>query len=316
MKVWFYRFMVGLSRLLGPWAFVVIARGIAAGYFVFNARRRAIGKRFYRALFPDRRPAYHLYCTWQQFQNFTYNFMGRLISHQQKPPTYTIHGREHLTAALAKGKGAILLMSHMGSWEFAAGFLNQWLPDVGMLLYMGAAPQQQIEQLHKADLQQSGIRILGMDDHGGSPFDIVEGVRFLGQGGMVSLTGDRLWRPDQRAVAGTFLGHRVHIPQAPFVLSLVSGAPLVIFFAFRTGFGRFHIVAAPPRRVTAESRSQRTRAIQTAAQHYLDSLQAVLRQYPFQWYHFDSFLEDRLPPADDASCPQSPPAEPSAPKTG
>ena len=104
------------------------------------------------------------------------------------------------------------------------------------------------------------------------------------------MAGDVIWRKDQRTVGGTLLGHRVRLPEAPFVLSLVSGAPLIVFFAFRTQMERYRFSASPPIYVRAASRDQRPDAIQEAARLYLEYLAKALRRHPFEWYHFDEFL--------------------------
>ena len=73
-------FYLGLTRvadLVGPWFFVLLARGVAAGYFLLFPPRVAIGVRFYRALFPERGRLFHLFCTWRQFQNFTSLYLDR-----------------------------------------------------------------------------------------------------------------------------------------------------------------------------------------------------------------------------------------------
>jgi predicted LPLAT superfamily acyltransferase len=75
------------------------------------------------------------------------------------------------------------------------------------------------------------------------------------------------------------------------VLSLVSGAPLIVFFAFRTQGGTYHFQALPPLQVSAPARQDRNGAIQAAADQYLTHLEAALRRHPFQWYHFDAFLQ-------------------------
>jgi predicted LPLAT superfamily acyltransferase len=133
--------------------------------------------------------------------------------------------------------------------------------------------------------------VVGVDESGGSPLDIVEAVRFLGRGGAVSLAGDIVWRGGQRSVQARLLGRDIRLPEAPYLLSLLSGAPLIVFFAFRTGRRRYRFTAAPPVSVDAPTRKQRPEAIRAAAQAYADHLDAALRQYPFQWYHFEPFLE-------------------------
>jgi predicted LPLAT superfamily acyltransferase len=89
----------------------------------------------------------------------------------------------------------------------------------------------------------------------------------------------------------SFLNHDAYIPEAPFIFALVSGAPLFAFFAFRTGKNNYHFTLSEPIEIQAEARKDRSAAIARAAQQYADLLEQALRQPPFEWYHFDRFIE-------------------------
>lgn len=290
MKAVFYKILVRATKNLGPWFFLLVAKGIATGYFFFSPRRRRISRDFYAVLFSNRSRSRHLYCAWKQFINFTHIYLDRFIQREVRNITYTVNGRRHVASTLAGNKGAILLMSHMGNWEMAAHLLKKMFPNLKLLLYMGKRDKEEIEKIQKQSIRGDGIQIIGVDQGGGSPFDIVEGIRFLQNGGLVSMAGDVVWRRDQRTVTGTFLNHQVRIPEAPFVLSLVSGAPLIVFFAFRTEKETYRFIALPPIHVCAPTRDQRRAAIQSAARQYLRHMETALREYPFQWYHFEQLL--------------------------
>jgi predicted LPLAT superfamily acyltransferase len=291
MKTFFYKVLTAGAKVYGTWFFTLVAGAVATGYFLFSRRRRAVGLRFYAALFPQRSRFHHLYCTWNQFRNFTDVFMDRFIQSEVKNLTYTIDGKAPVASLLARKAGGILLMSHMGNWEVAAHLLRNALPELRLMLYMGIRHKEEIEKIQKQSVRERGVKVLGVDEDGGSPFDIVEAIGFLRAGGFVSMAGDRIWREGQRTVTGVFGGHRVRLPEAPFVLALVSGAPLIAFFAFRTGNGRYEVTAMPPFSVTAVTRDQRSAAIGQAAQRYLDHMASALARHPFQWYHFDDFLD-------------------------
>lgn len=291
MTARFYAILSVVSGWLGDWFFALISRGIAAGYFLFAHRRRAASLDFYAALFPERGRLHHAWCTFKQFGSFTTVFLDRSVLRRGRKITYNFDGLENLTGALAENRGAILLMSHMGNWEVAAHLLKKSLPDLHLLLFMGVRQKEEIERLQKRNIREDGITVVGVDESGGSPLDIVEAVRFLGRGGAVSMAGDIVWRRDQRSVPARMIGRDIRIPEAPYLLSLLSGTPLIVFFAFRTGSRRYRFTAAPPIFVEAPTRKDRPEAIRAAAQAYADHLDAALGQYPLQWYHFEPFLE-------------------------
>lgn len=279
-----------MSKLAGSWVFAVYAWIVSTGFFLLFPSRVRTSVRFYRALFPDRNGRHHLRCAWRQFHNFADVFFDRFLLQEFCDVSYTSEGREHLDRVLRDGRGGILLMSHMGNWEIAAHFLKRTDEKLPLLLYMGVKHKEQLERFQKESLRRSGVKIIAVDREGGSPFDIVEGVRFINSGGVVSMTGDLVWKEDQRTVPATFLGHEVSFPATPHLLALLSGAPLFIFFAFRSGKRRYHFTLSEPLYVRARSRGERTSAIRLSAQNYADALEATLRKYPLQWYHFEPFL--------------------------
>ena len=271
---------------MGQWVFLVFAWIVSTGFFICFPLRVGTSIQFYRRVFPNNSWFYHLMCAWRQYHNFTDVFFDRFIFQEYDNIRYTSEGLDRLDQVLKEKSGAILLMSHMGNWEVAAHLLKQNFPEMDLLLYMGTKHKEQIEGIQKTSLSRKGIRIIAVDQQGGSPFDIVEGIHFLNSGGLVSLTGDLLWKKDQRSVRVKFLGCDVLFPEAPYVLALLSGAPVFIFFAFRTGKKTYHFNLTELTLVKAATRGERTAIIRQAAQGYADILEGTVRLYPFQWYHF------------------------------
>jgi predicted LPLAT superfamily acyltransferase len=293
MKDFFYRGLMSLTRRFGNWIFLLIAWHVALGYFLFFPRRVAVSVRFYRRLFPGRPYRQALWCAWKQYHHFVHVFLDRflLLEGAELAPTYA--GWEHIVAAAESGRGGIILMSHVGSWEIAAQLLRRYgqsNPRMKLMLYLGAKHREQIEQRQKKNVEKSGIRIVSVPESGGSVMDILEGLKFLREGGLVSLTGDRLWSREQRAVTVRFAGCQARIPEIPYILAMMSGAPLLIFFGYRIGRGRYYIIAHPPLHVAAASRTERQKAVETAAQVYADLLAETVRAHPYEWYHFEPFL--------------------------
>jgi predicted LPLAT superfamily acyltransferase len=289
----FYRILPFLARTFGVWTFDLIAKGIAAGYFLLAPRRVMASVRFYGALAPHRSRAYHLRSTWKQFQNFTSVYRDRYLFHEFNNVDHTNEGWEHLENALNRKTGAIILMSHLGNWEIAAHLMKQKKEQMPLLLFMGKRAKAQIERLQKDDLRRRGIRIVAIEKNEETSFDLLEGLRFLQGGGLISMTGDQIWNPNQRAVTVTMLGHEVRLPETPHLLAMLSGAPLLLFFSCRVGKKRYHMKICEPMVVEKAPRHGRAEAIRKSAQRYADLLETHLRAHPFEWYHFEPFLGRR-----------------------
>jgi predicted LPLAT superfamily acyltransferase len=297
MKDFVYRILIFLSKRIGLWVFRLLSWFIASGYFFLFPGRVAISLRFYRALFPSRGLLYHLRCAWRQYHNFTNVYMDRFLIFDEHTVAITHEGWEFLEDAVNRKAGGIILMSHVGNWEIAAHMLQvrgRNNPGMKLLLYLGQKHKDQIERTQKESLVQSGVKIIVAEENTVSPADIIEGINFLKAGGLVSLTGDRIWRKDQRSLPVRFLGHEAFLPETPFIFALLSGTPLYLFFAFRTGKQKYHFQILPPQYVHAQDRNDRQEAIGRAAQLYAGRLLEMVRQYPFEWYHFEPFLGRKL----------------------
>jgi predicted LPLAT superfamily acyltransferase len=297
MKDVVYRLLIALSKQIGLWVFRVMAWFIASGYFLLFPGRMAVSVRFYRILFPSKRLWYHLWCAWRQYHHFTHVYLDRFLIFDEHDITITHEGWEHLEDAVNRKVGGIILMSHVGNWEIAAHMLKvqgRDNPGMKLLLYLGRKHKEQIERTQKESLVQSGVKIIAVEENGGSPADIVEGINFLKAGGLVSLTGDRLWRKDQRSIPVRFLGHEAFLPETPFVFALLSGAPLFIFFAYRTGKQIYRFQTLPPEYVRATDRRDRQESIIRAAQAYADHLEDTVQRHPFEWFHFEPFIGRKL----------------------
>jgi lauroyl/myristoyl acyltransferase len=289
-----YRCIVTLSRKLGWWVFLTYLWIVAAGFFVLFPCRLAACVRFYRVLFPDKRWLYPIQCAWKQYHHFTSIFLDKFLIEESVDISYTSDGLEYLQEALYQKTGGIILMSHMGNWEMAAHLLKKNNPNIRMLLYMGKRQKEQMERIQRENLFRSGIKIIALDPEGNAPYEIIDGIHFIRTGGIVSLTGDVVWHKDQKTVPVRFLDHEAKLPETPHALALLTGSPLFMLFAFRTGHGRYHFSLSPPIRIRTASRSERPEAVRKSAQKYASILEEAVRRYPLQWYHFGHFLGNRL----------------------
>jgi len=295
MSVFFYRLAGALSKWTGDWLLGLFAGTIAAGFFFLFPGRTRESARFYGALFPGKRLLLRYLDAWKQYQRFTHVYMDRLrLFANPQAFAVRVEGWETLKQLLDRNEGAILLMSHLGNWNAAAHLLRREKPTVQLMLYMGARDGERLEKLQKEGLADDGIKVIAVDQGGASPFQLIEANTFMQQGGLVSLTGDRIWHDSQRTVTVTFLGHEIRLPESPHMLALISGKSLFVMFPVKTGRRKYHIRICPPIYVRAVTRPERKTAVLASAQAYADRLAAEVRRHPHEWFHFEPFLGKKL----------------------
>jgi predicted LPLAT superfamily acyltransferase len=266
---------------------------VAAGFFAFYPPGLANSVRFYRVLFPDKNLLGLLCCVWKQYRNFTTIFLDRFLLEHFGQIRYATSGLKNIKTASKEKTGGVILMSHMGNWEMAAHIMKKENPDIPLLLYMGVKQKEQMEKIQKESLADSGVKVIGVEKDSLSSFELIEGIDFVKKGGMISITGDRLWRDDQRKVTVSFLSRRIDLPKVPYIFALLSKTPIFVFFAFRSRDGSYVFSSSEPIYVFATSRANREESVKAAARRYASMLEGAVRKHPYQWYHFGPFFDQK-----------------------
>ena len=288
-----YKLSIIISKVIGVWFFIVLAKIIATGFFLFSPGKVKISVGFYTALFPGKSTFYYLWCAMKQFQSFTKIFLHRFMLLDLKDICFNSIGWDQLEKAIDEKEGGIILMSHLGNWEIAAHLMKQRRQDVKFMLFLGKKHKEQIEDMQKERLEEKGIKIVAVDKDGGSPFLLLEGIKWMNEGGLLSMTGDMIWTKEQRSVAVDFLDNKANLPETPHMLALLSGKPLYIMFAIQSAKNHYTIEASEPIYVKAEKRSERKDAVRKSAQTYANLMEQTVRRYPFEWFHFGPFLDKK-----------------------
>ena len=205
-----------------------------------------------------------------------------------------VGGDEHLEAAIADGKGAVLLTAHLGNWELGGVLLCQQQLPVSSVYVKDAF----------ADVERfrSFLRNLGEVEEiaiaPGAAWSSLPVLRALRAGRLVAMQGDRDF--DGRGIPATFFGELVRFPRGPFLVALLTGAPIVPAFVSYTRRYRFEASFGEP--IYVPSTGDRERDLTAAVARWAAVLEAEIRRVPTQWYTFyDYFAEHRVRAEEEAS---------------
>jgi predicted LPLAT superfamily acyltransferase len=288
MKAFIHETLIRVSLLLGSWPIRFFAWWIATGYFLFRSSRRRSSIRLYQVIFPERSRWYYLYCTWRQFHSYAATFAERIEFRRKKGVTASTQGGEALVETARRGSGGIILMSHLGSFEIAAGAFRK--RGLRLLLIMGEKEAKQVARDERESMKAQGIDIHVVTAKEDFLFGGVDAIQFLREGGFVSIAGDLVWTEQRSRLPVRLFGHEMGLTAGPHLLALLSNAPLFTMFTFRVEKGKHLIMMSSPKEVKATSRSERSAALQASAQAYANALEEMVRQHPFQWYIFEPFF--------------------------
>lgn len=288
MKAFIHETLIRVSLLLGSWPIRFFAWWIATGYFLFLSSRRRSSICLYEVIFPEKSRWYYLYCTWRQFHSYAATFAERIEFDRNKQLTTSIQGREEFVEVARRGRGGVILMSHLGSFEIAASAFRELR--LKLLLIMGEKEAKQVARDQREAMKARGIHIQVATAGEDFLFGGVEAIQFVREGGFVSVAGDIVWTEQRSRLPVSLFGHEVGLSAGPHLLALVSNAPLFTMFTFRVEKGKHVIMMSSPREVKATSRSERSAALQASAQAYANALEEMVCQHPFQWYIFEPFF--------------------------
>jgi len=189
-------------------------------------------------------------------------------------------GRQYLDDAFAQGRGVVIALPHIGSWEWGGAFIAS----LGMPMTSIAEELEPPELFawFKSKREAVGIHIEGLNAQASSKL-----LGTLKGGGVVGLLCDRDIQGG--GIQVEFFGTRVTLPGGPATLALRTGAVLVAAACY-TGPGRDHFaVITPPIAVQREGRLREdvTRVTQLVAYE----LEGLIRRAPEQWHVLESRFE-------------------------
>jgi KDO2-lipid IV(A) lauroyltransferase len=184
-------------------------------------------------------------------------------------------GMEHLVAGMARGKGVVMVLPHVGSWEWGGA----WLAAIGYPM-TSVAERVEPPALYEWFVEQRramGLSIvpLGPDSAGAL-------AKTLHSGGLVGLLCDR--DIVGNGVTVEFFGEKTTFPAGPATLAMRSGATLIAAAVY-SGPGRDHtaVITAP----IDTSRVAGLRAdVGRVTQAIATEFERLIRPAPEQWHLF------------------------------
>jgi len=197
-----------------------------------------------------------------------------------------INNKDCLDSAMASGKGAILLGSHVGSFEAmrCLAIRHKQLP-LKILMYRdhNAMSTKVLDELNP-DVANSVINLA--DDSA-----LLKMKEALDQGCLIGMLGDRVLEGEKKVVCN-LLGEEVLLPAGPFSLALMLGVPVVGFFGIYEGGNRYQVQHSLLYSGEKIARAERDSQVSILTQQYVDSIEKVLKDFSYNWFNFYDYWRD------------------------
>jgi len=279
------RLMTWLTRTLGYRAGRALLYPICAYFVLFSPRaRRASRAWLARAL---GRPA-RTSDVFRHFHVFASTLHDRIEIGGGRSEEYTVelHGGDALDAALAHGRGCLLLGSHLGSFEIlrVIGESRGRFP-VNLVMHEDNA-RNTSRWLH-ALAPELARRVIAP----GQTDTLLRVRDCLQRGEIVAMLGDRALGPERTMVCG-FLGAPARFPSGPLLTAALLQAPVVTFCCLHRGARHYaaHFELLAER--IEHDRATRDDVVARWLARYAAWLEGHARAAPFNWFNFYDFWRD------------------------
>lgn len=192
----------------------------------------------------------------------------------------TLHHREVLRRQIERGKGCVLLGSHLGSFEVlrTLGVIGQHFP---LKVLMDTAHNENISRFFDSLNPEIANTVIAPDQ----PDTLLKVKESLDAGCLIGMLGDRV-SSDGKTTPCHFLGAPAKFPAGPILLAAAMRCPVILFFGLYRGGNRYEIYFEQLTEEIILNRDRRAEDIQHWTQHYVDRLEHYTRLAPYNWFNF------------------------------
>jgi len=188
---------------------------------------------------------------------------------------FSIEGFERFREEMARDRGVVIALPHVGSWEYG----GRWLAQQG---YPMTTVGELLEPTELFDWFTSQRNALGLTVLPPGPHTTVRLLDTLRAGRVIGLLADRDLAGN--GIEVEFFGEKTTLPAGPALISLRSGAPLMTCAIYQRPHGRYHAVLQPPLDSVRTGRLRQD--VQRLTAEMARALEDLIRMAPEQWHMF------------------------------
>lgn len=274
-----YKIFLYLLKLGGRGTAYFVAFFIALYYYiVFSRARKAQIEYFHKMLGQSKLKAHGNAV--RNFFLFAKTILDRMGILSQIFQGYhcTYDGRDRLEHNLGEDAGLLLISTHMGNFEIAGYFLDDFPAAINVV-----SIDQEVagikEYLESISTETRLPNTIYINKDGGHIFEMAAA---LARKECVCVTGDRFIE-GTKTLTAKFLGKEAKFPAGPFQIAARLKVPTA-FCSCMKGKGReYHFYG---RMIGGEGKTP-----QDILESYIRGLEEMIEKYPLQWFNFYKFWQ-------------------------
>ncbi|MCH1931069.1 glycosyltransferase family 2 protein [Shewanella sp. A25] len=197
--------------------------------------------------------------------------------------------RQLLAEQLNSGKGAVLLVSHLGNLELCRAIsIHQRKVKVNVMVLTSHA--ENFNKVLKQLNPDSTLNLIQVTELNPATSMLLQ--QKIEDGELVVIAGDRTSSHSAgRVIYAPFMGQDAAFPQGPFILAGLLDCPVYLMFCLREQ-GRYRVHLEHFAQTLKGPRAGRMDRLQKAVERYSERLEYFARREPLQWFNFFDFWRD------------------------
>jgi peptidoglycan/xylan/chitin deacetylase (PgdA/CDA1 family)/predicted LPLAT superfamily acyltransferase len=270
---------VGALRVATP-----LAALVAAWFTLVRGKARGASIEFRRRLHGPASPVAEWWWAFRHFHTYGRTLLGRqsMLHGGSGPPEARYDGFENVQSVVESDGGFILMSAHFGDWALAGHRLSVRDRELVVVAARGTGLGP-----HQVRRGAPHLRFSVIDAEGSPEVLASEVAAALRRGAAVAMHADRTMGAD--GIDLPFLGAPARFPTGPWMVALITGAPVVVVFGLPDFRGGVRLLLRGPLRVVRGPGMDRREAVRVAAERYVGFLETEVRREPLAWGNFHSF---------------------------
>ncbi|MBO9538212.1 acyltransferase [Herbaspirillum sp.] len=288
------RLLFAVYRLFGRLPFRLMLYPVLCWYIAANGRARR-ASHAYLAQVEAYRPALGVHAdirgVFRHFAAFGESLLDKMLlwGGLFRTDRVELTGQEHIAAAIAQGRGGLIVCTHLGNLELCR-VMGREHPAMKLTVLVHTRHAQAFNRMLAQLDARSQLNLMQVTDM--SPATAMVLADKVAQGEFVVIAGDRVpVSPNPRVARASFMGRVAPFPVGPYVLASLLRCPVYLMFSRRTASGA-QVSFEFFRDLIELPRNQRAQRLDELAAGYAARLEFHCLQAPFQWFNFYDFWAD------------------------
>jgi len=196
--------------------------------------------------------------------------------------TFDFDGIDVLKQLLSEEKGGILISAHIGNFEIAEKFFAEI--DLKSQIHIVTVDQEHSvikEYLESISNDKPSVQFIYVKEDMSHIFEINNA---LSQNHLICFTGDRYFG-NSKTIQAKLLGKEALFPAGTFMLASRLKAPVAFVYVMKEPNLHYHLY-------TRRAPEFKHRDAQAVLNAYTESVEGMLKKYPYQWFNYFNFWKD------------------------